>query len=299
MTIDDFELLLILLDEGNITKAAERLYTSQSAISYRIKKLEEELDCALFERGKNGITPTAECRLVEVFAKNTLLHYKDLKNQLTNNRSTMEKYRKIYIGTSTTIASLFFKDLLNTYQDIHPCVEMFWRANISKIIMNMLQEKAVDIAIVRGNFEWSQKKALIFEEPMYLVSRRSIDMKKLPEDTLICLPRIDVDINLFRWWESQYGSLPQKIIEIQSIDACLKLVDQDLGFTVLPELSLVKRKNSMMMEQLRWQNGQPLTQKTWCFCRNDCPSYISETFFEYVRSTLPKLMSNTLYGIKV
>lgn len=58
----DFELLCILDETGNITKAANRLYITQSALSKRIKAMEAELGTELLIRSRQGIhfTPAGE-----------------------------------------------------------------------------------------------------------------------------------------------------------------------------------------------------------------------------------------------
>ena len=51
----DYELLLDLNRTKNITKTAQELYMTQPAITKRIQKMEEELQCTLFLRSKKGI----------------------------------------------------------------------------------------------------------------------------------------------------------------------------------------------------------------------------------------------------
>ena len=61
----DCEMLEMLEKMGNITKAAEKLFTTQSALTKRIQKLENELGCTLLIRSRKGIifTPEAEAIL--------------------------------------------------------------------------------------------------------------------------------------------------------------------------------------------------------------------------------------------
>ena len=54
MQIKDIEIFLETVNARNITKASEQLFLSQSVISTRIKKLEEELGYPLFVRGRGG-----------------------------------------------------------------------------------------------------------------------------------------------------------------------------------------------------------------------------------------------------
>ena len=58
----DYELLLELYEQKNITKVAQKLFLTQPAISKRIQKMEEELQCQLFLRSIKGVlfTPAGE-----------------------------------------------------------------------------------------------------------------------------------------------------------------------------------------------------------------------------------------------
>ena len=49
---------LAVADEGNITRASERLHVSQPALSTQLAALEDELGQKLFERGARGIELT-------------------------------------------------------------------------------------------------------------------------------------------------------------------------------------------------------------------------------------------------
>lgn len=50
----DFEMLKVISDVGNITKASEKLCITQSALSKKIKTLEDELGVRLLERHRGG-----------------------------------------------------------------------------------------------------------------------------------------------------------------------------------------------------------------------------------------------------
>ena len=54
MTQPEIEAFLAVIQQGTVTAAAESLYITQPALSRRLRALEEELGCALFERGKGS-----------------------------------------------------------------------------------------------------------------------------------------------------------------------------------------------------------------------------------------------------
>ena len=57
------EYVIAIAEEKSLSKAAERLYLSQPALSQRLKKLEDELGTPLFVRGKDGLSITDAGRI--------------------------------------------------------------------------------------------------------------------------------------------------------------------------------------------------------------------------------------------
>ena len=50
-------------EEGTLTRAAQRLYVSQPALTKQIRQLEAQLGVTLFVRSRSGMTPTADGRV--------------------------------------------------------------------------------------------------------------------------------------------------------------------------------------------------------------------------------------------
>lgn len=72
MRFEDLNCLVAVADTGSITAAAKRVFISQQAVSTNIKKLEDELGCALLVREKDGVSLTAKGREAVEFARKIL-----------------------------------------------------------------------------------------------------------------------------------------------------------------------------------------------------------------------------------
>ncbi|NVJ11705.1 LysR family transcriptional regulator, partial [Myxococcus sp. AM001] len=65
----DLNLLLVfdaLMQEGNLTRAAERLHLSQSTVSNALARLRQQLGEELFQRTARGMTPTARAQALYI-----------------------------------------------------------------------------------------------------------------------------------------------------------------------------------------------------------------------------------------
>src|SRR5690606_16003914 len=73
MTTTELEIIKALAEEGNMRKAAERLFLSQPALSQRLQTIEKDRGTMLFIRSQNGLEPTPAGELVIACAKETIL----------------------------------------------------------------------------------------------------------------------------------------------------------------------------------------------------------------------------------
>lgn len=70
--IDLLRSFVTIIEVKSFTRAAERLLRTQSAISLQMKRLEEQLECRLFERGGRGVEPTEAGTLLLGYARRIL-----------------------------------------------------------------------------------------------------------------------------------------------------------------------------------------------------------------------------------
>lgn len=82
MNIDTLFMFIEIINNGSITKAAERLHVSQSALSQQIKSMENSFGCRLLDRSNQGVSMTPAGELVYQRAQEILGVYQTLVNQL-------------------------------------------------------------------------------------------------------------------------------------------------------------------------------------------------------------------------
>lgn len=68
MDIDQARTFTEIVRCGSLVAAAERLFVSQTAISARVQRLEQQLGCQLFIRSRNGATLTSDGEAFIIYA---------------------------------------------------------------------------------------------------------------------------------------------------------------------------------------------------------------------------------------
>jgi len=99
MELYQLRTFVAVAEEAHLTRAAERLFISQPAVSAHIKALEEELGVALFTRSARGMRLTREGQALRPQAEAALKSVGELLNQARSLRENLSGDLKIALNT--------------------------------------------------------------------------------------------------------------------------------------------------------------------------------------------------------
>lgn len=209
---------------GSFTRAAEELSVTQSAISQRVRKLEELLDTRLFERGHRQITLTPEGRELLNGVSVALQHLTSATHSLRQ-RATRPMVR---LSADTSIAQLWLMPRLDPF--------LKTRKDITVDLTVSDNEQAVlsaDVAILHGDGDWTGFDAhLLFADvifpvcaPDYLTRHPIRDLADLLEAELI-----DLDYSHWNWinwgiWLTDAGLDPVRASTLIRTNSYMALLD--------------------------------------------------------------------------
>ena len=123
MTIRQMELFSVVCETRNLTRAAEILFMTQSAVSQNLKKMEEELDVQLFERGNRKIAPTSAGEIFNSYAKRIVDDFRAAQEAIKQADEHLSFYYYAFPSTAikdNVIASFWEIDPLLKI-DLHDC----------------------------------------------------------------------------------------------------------------------------------------------------------------------------------
>ena len=134
-------LLVILFEEQNTAKAAERLFVTQSAASKGLKKLREQFDDPLFIRSKEGFLPTQKCTLL-VEQVSPLLDSLERLYVNKNDHAVRDYQGEIAIAMTPAlnlaIVEQFYKKLADDFPSATIRIESWSNATESELMNNKL-----------------------------------------------------------------------------------------------------------------------------------------------------------------
>ncbi|WWO97405.1 MAG: HTH-type transcriptional regulator HdfR [Candidatus Dasytiphilus stammeri] len=143
MNIELLKTFLEVSKTRHFGRAAELLYLTQSAVSFRIKQLESKLGVTLLNRHRNNIhlTPAGE-RLIP-YANNLLNTWKIAKKEVIHTK----KHPKLSIGASASLWETYLTSWIKLIYQIQPDIHLDIRIAPRNMLIKQLYEHQLDILI--------------------------------------------------------------------------------------------------------------------------------------------------------
>lgn len=141
-----YKIFYTVANEKNITKAANKLYVSQPAVTKSIKTLENNLGGKLFIRTKKGVILTEEGKIFYEHVKNALEEFTNAENKF-NSLINLED-GKIRIGASTTISKNFLMPFIKDFHKLYPNIDISIVNELTPNLLKDLRNGYVDFLVV-------------------------------------------------------------------------------------------------------------------------------------------------------
>ncbi len=130
----------------HITRAAEYLCVSQSAVSQSVIKLEQELGCRLFVRSRRGLTLTAEGEALYSHIQHALQEIYTGENIVS--RLTSLKSGELQIGATETSLRFFVLDKIRAFKKSYPDIRISIRGTTTTDVCRNLQDAELEVAFL-------------------------------------------------------------------------------------------------------------------------------------------------------
>lgn len=142
MEIHQLKTFIAVAREGSITRASERLFLSQPAVSAHVKAMEDMLGLTLFERTVRGMSLTSHGQRILTKAEQTLGIHRELIEEATRIKGRLAGKLRIGVGGKSNTEAI--GRLLRLFSDDHPEVEVSLQHGTSADTLNGLRNGTLD-----------------------------------------------------------------------------------------------------------------------------------------------------------
>ena len=262
----DFEIISDLARTCNISRTSERLFTTQSAITKRLQRIEDDLQIQLFIRSKIGLQPTPALEGLMPRLRDAMEAVARMKDYAAS--CSGEISGTLRLGVSVNYARYRLPEVLKDFMACYPRVDIQIKANRSINVYRDLMNGETSFAIVRGEYPWRSGDLVLSEDQHCLVRNPAHDRKDLNKLTFIARESDAGYMSELAAWMTEQGlhSSRSELI-INDVETILTLVDQGLGWSVLPGICL--KRSHGIAEPIRFKDGRSFSRKTHILYRAD------------------------------
>ncbi len=235
LDIDALRALRAIRQHGGITRAAEALGLTQSAVSHKIKRLETSLDCDLLTRKSGAPTFTAAGEDLLDYATRILGLHDEALLSLTKT----DLAGRILLGLTEDTTCSDLSRILGRFHRLHPQVAVRTKVRMSLVLRGMLERGELDAAILQiFAHEVRPTDVVLFREGLHWVNSPKL---ALPTDGPIPFLSFDDDC-FYRHWAldigQDSGALLETVFECSSAAAIIAGVTAGLGVALLSDRHL-------------------------------------------------------------
>jgi LysR family hydrogen peroxide-inducible transcriptional activator len=251
MTLTELRYIVAVARERHFGRAAEACFVSQPTLSVAIKKLEEELDVRLFERGAAEVSVTPLGEAIVRQAQSVLEQAAAIREIAKRGKDPLSG--PLRLGIIYTIGPYLLPDLVKQAIALTPQMPLMLQENFTARLLDMLRSGELDCAIMAEPFpDTGLATAPLYDEPFMvavpsshpLARRKSVSSEELKQETLLLLGTghcfrdhvLEVCPEYARFSSDAEGI--RKSFEGSSLETIRYMVASGMGITVVPQLSV-------------------------------------------------------------
>src|SRR4051794_207098 len=256
MTLTELRYIVAVAREKHFGRAAEACFVSQPTLSVAIKKLEEELDVKLFERGANEVSVTPLGEEIVRQAQSVIEQAQAIKEIAKRGKDPLDG--ALRLGIIYTIGPYLLPELVRNAIERVPQMPLMLQENFTVKLLELLRTGELDCAIMAEPFpDTGLAIAPLYDEPFMvalpkthpLAKRKSISADELKLEKMLLLGTG----HCFRYHVlevcpeyAQFSSVAsdamRKTFEGSSLETIKYMVASGMGVTVVPQLSVPAEK---------------------------------------------------------
>jgi DNA-binding transcriptional LysR family regulator len=292
MDLGQLETFLVVAREKSFSRAAERLYRTQPAVSLALKRLEDELGETLLDRTTKGGTLTDAGTTLLPLAQRML----DLRKQIIDTFGSLKGLQqgRLNIGANDSVSEFLLPGVLLAYQQAHPAIRIQAYRQSSERIPAEVIERRLDVGFVSYDpMHPELVSEVILRDHMVLVvppghrlaRRKEISLEALGRETFVAhnaiTPTRNAIVDLF----SRCGTPLRITMELGSLATIQEFVALGAGVAILPRMTVQEsiRQGRLVEVAVRELQVEKLIRVVTR--REESMSHAAKAFLQLIRAT--------------
>jgi len=300
MTITQLEYLVAVDTYRSFVQAAEKCFVTQPTLSMQVQKLEDTLGVKLFDRSKQPVVPT-EIGIDIIAQARILLAEGEKIKEIVSDRER-ELSGELRVGIIPTVAPYILPKILHGFIARYPQVKLIVWEQTTEQIIQQLKMGMIDCGILSTPLhESSLTEIPVFYENFVAYTSKNSKLYKKKN-----VNPDDIDIEEI-WLLNEGHCMREQVLNIcqrrkstesykhfeynmGSVETLKRMVDQNNGATILPELALSDLSDKQLDKVRYFKSPEPAREVSIVIQRNFLKRRLIEALKNEILEFLPKRM---------
>ena len=286
------EILTAIKEHGTLTKAADSLYLSQSALSHSIKKLEGQVATPIWKKDGRNLRLTAAGERIQALANRVLPQF--LHTELLLNQIAKGEMGSLRIGMECHPCYQWLLRVVQPYLEQHPDIDIDVKQEFQFGALGALLSYEIDVLITPDPlfkpkiqyipvFDYEHRLVVANSHP--LAQQKTVSPEQLSEDVLFTYPVEPQRLDIFSQFLTPAKCSVKKHKLIETTEIMLQMVAAGRGVCALPGWLVDEYTKSMPIKSIRF-GEQGINKQIFIGIRKDEQdvSYLND-FIEQAKRT--------------
>lgn len=245
MSLTKYQALASAVETGNLTKAAEALHCTQSAVSHSIDSLEQEMGFVIIRRTRAGVRLTNEGERLMPAVRNLLSSAEQLSQTAASIRGLDSG--TVRIGTFTSVAVHWLPGVLKEFQHDYPNVDFILKNGDYYDVEQWLVDGSIDVGFVNVPCSLGCECIPLMEDRLLAILPLTSRFANYPK-----FPVVECETEPFISLLESSAQDARRVLEAAGVKpnirfytkddyAIIAMVEKGLGMSIMPELLLQGR----------------------------------------------------------
>ena len=244
MEVHQLRYFLAVAEEGNFSRAAERMRVAQPSLSQQIQKLEGEVGQPLFDRLPRRVALTEAGQTLRAYVENILMSLSEAKRRLVDRNA--ETGGTVRVGLIPTIAPFLAGNLLRHVQNTHGGITITVVEGVTDDLARCIDSGELDFAVLSDcqtlsgmHLEFCAGEPLVIAVPKghTLANRSGVTPRQLQTHTVLALQESNCLTAQVKRWCRRHRVQVQGELPLVQLSTLLALVASGQGISLIPAMA--------------------------------------------------------------
>ena len=242
MEFHGLQVLAAVAEERSFSRAAEKLFRTQPAVSLAIQRLEAELGERLLDRSGRQVVLTDAGQIVAAFAR----RFQNLGGELDNALAELRDHAagRLVIGANES-TTLYLLSHISAYRRAYPRIKVQVRRSLSSRVPQQILDGDLELGVISydpgdarlaSRVIYTDHLAFIVSPRHRLARRKAISIRELGLETFIAHNVVSPYRQAVLQQFQRYRVVLNMDVEMPTVESIRKLVQRNEGVAFLPRM---------------------------------------------------------------